>query len=123
MGLADSSRASLTALDRQRRHRVCTIALALPAGEYRADVPDHLEAAGDVVENLDDVLADLAHSAISRKFTVRLHRSRLAGGMSRRRPGRCNSARERRRATPHRAPPPLLLSSSPLPLHLFHPQL
>jgi hypothetical protein len=51
------------ALDRQGRHRRLRHALAAPAGKRRPDVPDHFEAAGNVVEDLADVLADLAHLA------------------------------------------------------------
>ena len=56
-----AARARPAALDRQRRHRRLRHALAAPAGEGRPDMPDHLEAAGDVLQHLADVLADLAH--------------------------------------------------------------
>jgi hypothetical protein len=51
------------ALDRQRRHRHLHHALADPAGKRRPDVPNDLEAAGDVIQHLADILADLAHRA------------------------------------------------------------
>jgi hypothetical protein len=38
-------------------------ALAAPTGECRADVFDHLEMAGGVVENFGHILAHLAHLA------------------------------------------------------------
>ena len=44
------TRAGLAALDRQRRHVALRHALAAPAGERRAHMPDHLEVAGDVIE-------------------------------------------------------------------------
>jgi hypothetical protein len=51
------------ALDRQRRHRALRHALTAPAGERRSDVLDHFEVPGNVIENLGDILADLAHLA------------------------------------------------------------
>ena len=51
------------AFDRQGGHRHLRHSLAAAARQRRADVADHLEAAGDVVEYLGDVLADLAHRA------------------------------------------------------------
>ena len=50
-------------LDRQRGHRSLHHALADPARKRGPDVPDDLEAAGDVVQHLADVLTDLAHRA------------------------------------------------------------
>ena len=61
------ARSGLAALDRQRWHRALHHALAAPAGERRADVPDHLEMAGDVIENPGDILADLAHLAAAHR--------------------------------------------------------
>ena len=49
------------AVDGQARHRRLRHRLAAPAGKRRADVADHLEPAGDVVQRLGDVLAHLAH--------------------------------------------------------------
>ena len=49
------------AVDGQARHRRLRHRLAAAAGEGRADVADHLESAGDVVQRLGDVLAHLAH--------------------------------------------------------------
>ena len=51
------------ALDRQRGHRHLHDGLAAPAGQRRPNMPDDLEPAGDVVEHLADILADLAHRA------------------------------------------------------------
>ena len=49
------------AVDGQARHRRLRHRLAAAAGEGRADVADHLESAGDVVQRLGDILAHLAH--------------------------------------------------------------
>src|SRR5450432_3290080 len=50
-------------LDRQRGHRHLHHTLAAPAGQRRPNVPNDFETAGDVVENLADILADLTHLA------------------------------------------------------------
>jgi hypothetical protein len=61
------ARSSLAALDRQRWHRALHHTLAAPARERRADVPNYLEMAGDVIENAGDILADLAHLAAAHR--------------------------------------------------------
>jgi len=69
----EKPRTWLAALDRQRWHRPLHHRLAAPARERRADVADHFEVAGDVVENLGHVLAHLAHlAAASRASAPRL---------------------------------------------------
>jgi hypothetical protein len=48
---------------RQGRGRRLGDRIAAPAGIFWPDMPDHLEAAGDVVEDLGDVFAQPGHAA------------------------------------------------------------
>ncbi|CAA7627334.1 conserved hypothetical protein [Magnetospirillum sp. SS-4] len=65
--MGEQAGARLAPLDRQARHRGLHHGFAGPARQGRADMADDLEASGHVVQDLGDVLADLAqHAAAGR---------------------------------------------------------
>ena len=91
------------AVDRQARHRRLRHRLAAPAGERRADVSDHLEPAGDVVQRLGDVLAHLAHRpAAGRTDARRRVHDVAARQMLRQRPTAAPARRLRSRSSGRR---------------------
>ena len=78
------TRARLPARDRQRRHRRLHHGLAGAARVGGAHVTDHLEAAGDVLEDLGHILTHLAQPIAAAGATGgrrRLVRLRRAGQM------------------------------------------
>ena len=109
---------------RRRNHRI-----AGPAGQFLAEVPDHLEAARHVIEGLGDLLADPAQRAAADGASARRGMSDILSGQvfrqpaARRlvrfdcgldhrppqwraaRPGRFPRFRSPARAAPPRAPP------------------
>jgi hypothetical protein len=59
----EESGSGQAAIDRPRRSRLLHNALAAHTGQFRPHMADHFEARRDVVKNLGEVLADLAHRA------------------------------------------------------------
>ena len=57
------ARGGAPARRRQSRRRRLGDCIAVPAGIFRPDVPDHPEPAGDIVEHLGDVFAEPSHVA------------------------------------------------------------
>jgi hypothetical protein len=65
--MGEKSGPGLAARDWQRRHRLLSHGLAFTAGIGGPHMPDHLEAAGDVIQNLGDILAHFAQSAAAHR--------------------------------------------------------
>ena len=74
----------LATFDGQRRHRRLHHALTAPARERRADVLDHFEVAGNVIQYLGDILTHLAHFSPPQAGQVQL------GSCTTSRRGRCS---------------------------------